>query len=77
MLAFNGGVKRRRFLNVFTDQRIYVPIPDLRRYYFLGPTAEGLLVLCRKSTHVVQLLNPLRPHSVPWELFRPEMVPRL
>ncbi|CAN6175909.1 unnamed protein product [Urochloa humidicola] len=56
--AFNVD-KRRRFLNVFTGQCIYVPIPDLRRYYFLGPTAEGLLVLCRKGTHVVNLLNPL------------------
>jgi hypothetical protein len=52
--------KRRRFLNISTGQCIFVGIPDLRRYYyFLGPTAEGLLLLCRKVTHIVQLLNPL------------------
>ncbi|CAN6205819.1 unnamed protein product [Urochloa humidicola] len=51
--------KRRRFLNVSTGKCIYVRIPDLRHYYFIGPTAEGLLVLCRKGTQVVQLLNPL------------------
>ncbi|KAF8669324.1 hypothetical protein HU200_051663 [Digitaria exilis] len=36
-------------------------IPDLRNYYLLGSTVEGLLVLCQKgtATELVQLLNPL------------------
>ncbi|KAG2646313.1 hypothetical protein PVAP13_2KG501600 [Panicum virgatum] len=51
----------RRFVNVSTGECVHARIvPDLRRYYVLGPTAEGLLVLCRKEgDHVVQLLNPL------------------
>ncbi|CAN6199514.1 unnamed protein product [Urochloa humidicola] len=56
--SFRVG-KRRRFLNISTGRCIYVRIPDLRHYCFFGPTAEGLLVLCQKGTHVVQLLNPL------------------
>ncbi|RLM86515.1 hypothetical protein C2845_PM04G30030 [Panicum miliaceum] len=52
-----GG--RQRFLNVSTGECVHARIPDLRRNYFLGTTAEGLLVLCRKDGHVVQLLNPL------------------
>ncbi|KAG2646312.1 hypothetical protein PVAP13_2KG501500 [Panicum virgatum] len=55
----NNHRGRRRFLNVSTGECVYARIPDLRRNYFLGPTAEGLLALCRKGDHVVQLLNPL------------------
>ncbi|CAN6205820.1 unnamed protein product [Urochloa humidicola] len=53
--------KRRRFLNVSNGKCIFIRIPDLRSYYFLGPTAEGLLVLCCKGTYSVpvHLLNPL------------------
>ncbi|TVU38324.1 hypothetical protein EJB05_11687, partial [Eragrostis curvula] len=60
MLPSNFNVDRRRcFVNVSTGEKIHVGILDLRRYYFRGPTAEGFLVLCQKSTHVVQLLNPI------------------
>ncbi|KAL6856018.1 hypothetical protein ACP4OV_018820 [Aristida adscensionis] len=50
---------RRPFLNVATGERVRVRLPDLRRHAVLGPTAEGLVVLCRKGTLVVRLLNPL------------------
>ncbi|RLN35378.1 hypothetical protein C2845_PM03G10760 [Panicum miliaceum] len=50
---------RRRFLNVSTGECVHARIPDLRSNYFLGTTAEGFIVLCRKDDHVVQLLNPL------------------
>ncbi|CAN6225761.1 unnamed protein product [Urochloa humidicola] len=60
MLSRNSRVgKRRRFLNVSTGKCIFIRIPDLRSYYFLEPTTEGLLVLCQKGTYVIQLLNPL------------------
>ncbi|KAL6657743.1 hypothetical protein ACP70R_005523 [Stipagrostis hirtigluma subsp. patula] len=51
--------RRRPFLNVPTGESIHVGLPDLRRHYIFGPTAEGLVVLCRKDTLVAQLLNPL------------------
>ncbi|XP_039793012.1 uncharacterized protein LOC120658985 [Panicum virgatum] len=57
--AYNSRSGRRRFLNVSTGECARARIPDLRSNYFLGTTAEGLLVLCRKDDHVVQLLNPL------------------
>ncbi|KAL6856020.1 hypothetical protein ACP4OV_018822 [Aristida adscensionis] len=37
----------------------HVRLPDPRRHRVLGATAEGLVVLCRKDTLAVQLLNPL------------------
>ena len=57
--AFNSRSGRRRFLNVSTGECARARIPDLRSCYLLGHTAEGLLVLCRKGTHAVQLLNPM------------------
>ncbi|CAN6205822.1 unnamed protein product [Urochloa humidicola] len=57
-LASNAGT-RRRFLNVDTGERILVGLQEYRRYCVLGPTAEGLVVLCRKDDYIVQLLNPL------------------
>lgn len=50
---------QRRLLNVSTGELINLSQPDRRSYLVLGPTAEGLLLLCRKSSLVVQLLNPL------------------
>nr|CAB3503530.1 unnamed protein product [Digitaria exilis] len=44
-----------------TGECVHMRIPDLRNYYLLGSTVEGLLVLCQKgtATELVQLLNPL------------------
>ncbi|CAN6183881.1 unnamed protein product [Urochloa humidicola] len=56
--ASNVG-DRRRFLNIDTGERILVGLPEFRRYYVLGSTAEGLVVLCRKDDYLVQLFNPL------------------
>ncbi|CAL5086025.1 unnamed protein product [Urochloa decumbens] len=54
------SMSRRPFLNVSTGESIHVRIPDLYgRHYILGSTAEGFLVLCRRDTLAVQLLNPL------------------
>jgi len=51
---------QRAFLNASTGECIHVRLPDLRRrYYLFGPTAEGLVVLCRKDTLAVQLHKPL------------------
>ncbi|TVU38326.1 hypothetical protein EJB05_11689, partial [Eragrostis curvula] len=47
------------FLNVHTGKRVDVRLPNLRRHRMLGRIAGGLLVLCHKGTHVVQLLNPV------------------
>ncbi|KAG2637853.1 hypothetical protein PVAP13_2NG549000 [Panicum virgatum] len=56
----NAVRSRRSFLNASTGECIHVRLPDLRRrYYLFGPTAEGLVVLCRKDTLAVQLHNPL------------------
>ncbi|TVU38327.1 hypothetical protein EJB05_11690, partial [Eragrostis curvula] len=46
-------------MNVRTGKRIHPRLPDLRHHYMFGPIVGGLLVLCRKGTHVVQLLNPV------------------
>ncbi|CAN6205818.1 unnamed protein product [Urochloa humidicola] len=55
---------RRSFLNLSTGECIHVRLPDLRRrHYLLGPTAEGLILLCRKDTLIVQLYNPLTGQS--------------
>ncbi|KAF8664546.1 hypothetical protein HU200_054728 [Digitaria exilis] len=51
--------RRRWFLNVVTGGRIRLRLKSLRNCYVFGRTAEGLLVLCRKDTYVVRLLNPL------------------
>ncbi|GJN32809.1 hypothetical protein PR202_gb21340 [Eleusine coracana subsp. coracana] len=60
MLRHAGSIRGRTcFLNVFTAEFVHVRLPDPRRHYILGPTAEGLVLLCRKGTLVVQLLNPL------------------
>ncbi|RCV13640.1 hypothetical protein SETIT_2G361700v2 [Setaria italica] len=50
---------QRWFLDVASGGCIRLSLPDLRHCYVLGRTAEGLLVLCRKDTYAVQLLNPL------------------
>ncbi|RLM84298.1 hypothetical protein C2845_PM04G30020 [Panicum miliaceum] len=57
----DGAVhSRRAFLKASTGECIHVRLPDLRRrHYLFGPTAEGLVVLCRKDTLAVQLHNPL------------------
>ncbi|KAL6856017.1 hypothetical protein ACP4OV_018819 [Aristida adscensionis] len=55
----DDGDDRRRLLNVRTGERVRVRLPDPRRHVVLGPTAEGLVVLCRKGTLAVRLLNPL------------------
>jgi hypothetical protein len=57
----DGAVhSRRAFLNASTGECIHVRLPDLRRgHYLFGPTAKGLVVLCRKDTLAVQLHNPL------------------
>ncbi|TVU38321.1 hypothetical protein EJB05_11684, partial [Eragrostis curvula] len=58
ILLPRGHTRRQPFLmNVHTGKRIHPRLPDLRRHYMFGPIAGGLLVLCRKGTHVVQLLN--------------------
>ena len=61
LLPFASGTSRTRrlFLNVVTGETVLLVLPDLRSCYLLGHTAEGLLVLCRKGTHAVQLLNPM------------------
>nr|CAB3503136.1 unnamed protein product [Digitaria exilis] len=51
--------RRRWFLNVVTGGRIRLRLKSLRNCYVFGRTAEGLLVLCRKDTYIVQVLNPL------------------
>ncbi|GJN11296.1 hypothetical protein PR202_ga29476 [Eleusine coracana subsp. coracana] len=61
----------RRLLNVSTGELISMRVPDRRRYLVLGPTAEGFLLLCRKGTLVVQLLNPLTGRfycATPWNV---------
>ncbi|KAL6657737.1 hypothetical protein ACP70R_005517 [Stipagrostis hirtigluma subsp. patula] len=55
----DGRSGRRRFLSILTGESIRVRLPDLRCHVVLGPTAEGLVVLLRRRTLVVQLLNPL------------------
>ncbi|TVT97556.1 hypothetical protein EJB05_57186, partial [Eragrostis curvula] len=57
--VFKDVHHRRCFLNVFTGERIPVRLPDPHHCYVLGHTAEGLILLCRKDTYLVQLLNPL------------------
>ncbi|CAN6183878.1 unnamed protein product [Urochloa humidicola] len=54
---------RRPFLDVSTGEPIHVRLPDLYgRHHLLGSTAEGFLVLCRRDTLAVHLLNPLTGH---------------
>ncbi|KAL6657738.1 hypothetical protein ACP70R_005518 [Stipagrostis hirtigluma subsp. patula] len=55
----DGRSSRRRFLSVLTGESIRVRLPDLRCHLVLGPTAEGFVVLLRRRTLVVHLLNPL------------------
>ncbi|TVT97558.1 hypothetical protein EJB05_57188, partial [Eragrostis curvula] len=57
--TLNVAGNRRLFLNVFTGECIRVHLPDPHCCYVLGHTAEGLVLLCRKETYLVQLLNPL------------------
>ncbi|TVT97566.1 hypothetical protein EJB05_57197, partial [Eragrostis curvula] len=57
--TLNAAGRRRLFLNVFTGERVRVRLPDPHHCYVLGHTAEGLVLLCRKDTYLVQLLNPL------------------
>ncbi|KAF8669328.1 hypothetical protein HU200_051667 [Digitaria exilis] len=57
--AADDSDRRRFFLNVATGGRIRLSLPGLHNCYVFGRTVEGLLVLCRKDTYVVQLLNPL------------------
>ncbi|TVU38302.1 hypothetical protein EJB05_11664, partial [Eragrostis curvula] len=59
MLPSTLNAARRLFLNVFTGERVRVRLPDPHHCYVLGHTAEGLVLLCRKDTYIVQLLNPL------------------
>ncbi|KAM0898686.1 hypothetical protein ACQ4PT_021834 [Festuca glaucescens] len=57
--VFAGQISRRDFLNVSTGERIRVDPPKLRHQFVIGPTAEGLILLCQKRTGRVYLLNPL------------------
>jgi hypothetical protein len=57
--TFGAIRKRRGLLNISTGERFLVDLPELRRRHVLGPTSDGLIVLCDKSTHAVSLLNPL------------------
>ncbi|KAK3127450.1 hypothetical protein QOZ80_7AG0573490 [Eleusine coracana subsp. coracana] len=50
---------RQSLLNVSTGEIINMRQPYCRNFLLLGPTAEGLLLLCQKSTLIVQLFNPL------------------
>ncbi|KAG0545465.1 hypothetical protein BDA96_02G363700 [Sorghum bicolor] len=56
----SGVGNRRSFLNLSTGECIHVRLRGLRhRHYLFGSTSEGLVVLCRKDTLVVELVNPL------------------
>ncbi|KAL6858932.1 hypothetical protein ACP4OV_017934 [Aristida adscensionis] len=48
----------RLLINVSTGARAEVDLPDLRNHHCFG-VADGLLVLCDKSTSAIRLLNPL------------------
>jgi hypothetical protein len=57
--VFEAEISRRDFLNVSTGKRIRVDLPDLRYHFVIGPTFEGLILLCGKRSGQVRLLNPL------------------
>jgi hypothetical protein len=57
--VFTDEISRRDFLNVSTGERIRVDLPELQYQFVIGPTSEGLILLCQKSTGEVRLLNPL------------------
>jgi hypothetical protein len=54
---FEAEISRRDFLNVSTGNRIRVDLPDLRYQFVIGPTSEGLILLCGKRSGQVCLLN--------------------
>ncbi|CAO2183214.1 unnamed protein product [Urochloa humidicola] len=49
---------RRTLLNVATGARLKVDFPELSTHHHFG-SAEGLLVLCDKTSNAIRLLNPL------------------
>ncbi|TVT97559.1 hypothetical protein EJB05_57189, partial [Eragrostis curvula] len=60
--TFNDVRHRRCFMNVFTSERIYPwETPDPYTFHVIGSTSEGLVILLlgRRITDVVQLLNPM------------------
>jgi hypothetical protein len=56
---FEAEINRRDFLNVSTGKRIRVYLPDLQYQFVIGPTSEGLILLCENCSGQVHLLNPL------------------
>jgi hypothetical protein len=58
--VFATNVDGRDFLNVPMGERISMDLPELRDRFVVGPTSGGLLVLlCRKGTGDMHLVNPL------------------
>jgi hypothetical protein len=57
--VFAAEINRLDFLNLSTGKRIRVDLPDLRYQFVIGPTSEGLILLCKKRSGQVHLLNPL------------------
>ncbi|KAM0855238.1 hypothetical protein ACQ4PT_049939 [Festuca glaucescens] len=55
--TFGAIQKRRGLLNISTGERFLADLPELRRRHVLGPTSDGLIVICDKSTYAVSVLN--------------------
>ncbi|TVU38300.1 hypothetical protein EJB05_11662, partial [Eragrostis curvula] len=51
--------RQGHLLNLSTGECVNLLLPDYHHYFVLGPTAEGLLLLYRKDTLIMQILNPL------------------
>ncbi|CAL5086023.1 unnamed protein product [Urochloa decumbens] len=74
--ASSDQSRQRLFLNAVTGELIHVRVPDLRRYHICGTTAaEGLLVVCKKATKAVELLNPLTGQRAGYPRMDTQLVP--
>jgi hypothetical protein len=70
-MSFCASPSRRTLLNVVTGARVDIDFPELSTQHHLG-SAEGLLVLCDKTSRAIHLLlHESFSNSLPLVMSRP------